>query len=102
VPTETVALVAEQPGLTVRSAVLVPHTWGLEVTVVLTGLREGERYRAVAVDRDGRQLPAGEFLGVADRPAECDLQAALLRQDASAFLLLDSAGGTVASAELPA
>jgi len=99
---ERVALVPRAPDLQVRSADLVPHTWGVEVTVVLSGLHRGERYRAVVVDRAGRQLPAGEFLGVDDRAATCDLQAALLRQDARGFLLLDGAGATVAAADLPA
>ena len=102
VAAEPVALQARIPDLQVRSADLVPHTWGVEVTVVLTGLHPGERYRALVVDRAGRRLPAGEFLGVAERPATCDLQAALLRQDARGFLLVDAAGRTAASAELPA
>ena len=102
VATERVALQARVPDLQVRSADLVPHTWGVEVTVVLTGLHPGERYHALVVDRAGRRLPAGEFLGVDDRPATCDLQAALLRQDARGFLLVDAAGTTVASADLPA
>ena len=101
VATERVALQPRVPDLQVRSADLVPHTWGVEVTVVLSGLHRGERYRALVVDRAGRQLPAGEFLGVDDRPATCDLQAALLRQDARGFLLLDASGRTVASADLP-
>ncbi len=101
VPTEAVALQARQPGVGVSSAVLVPHTWGVELTVVMTGLTPGERYRGVALARDGARLPAGEFLGVA-RLMGCDLQAALLREDTAGFLVLDAQGRTVASAELPA
>lgn len=99
---EQLALRPEQAGVSVSSAVLVPHTWGLEVQLTMTGVTAGERYRAVAVDRDGRGLPAGEFLGVSDRPVVCNMQAALLRTDASAFLVLDEAGRTVARADLPA
>ena len=80
---------------------LVPHTWGVELTVVMTGLTPGERYRAVALARDGARLPAGEFLGVA-RLMGCDLQAALLREDTAGFLVLDAQGRTVAEASLPA
>jgi len=102
VPQERIDLRAQQPGIDVRSAVLIPHTWGLEVQMTVSGVRAGERYRAVAVDRAGRQLPAGEFLGVADRPVVCNMQAALLRPDATAFLVLDARGRTVAEADLPA
>ncbi len=99
---EPIALLAEAPGIGVRAAVLVPHTWGLEVRMTMTGVHDGERYRAVAVARDGRQLAAGEFLGVADRPVVCSMQSALLRSDARAFLVLDADGRTVAEADLPA
>ena len=102
VPRETVALRAEQPGIGVTSAVLIPHTWGLEVTFTMTGFGPGQRYRAVAVDRGGRRLPAGEFLGVSGRPVVCNMQAALLRDDARGFLVLDEQGRTVAAADLPA
>lgn len=101
VPTEPVALEPARPGVGVTSAVLVPHTWGVELTVVMTGLTPGERYRAVALARDGARLPAGEFLGV-DQLRGCDLQAALLREDTAGFLVLDAQGRTVASASLPA
>ena len=99
---EPVALRPQQPGIGVSSAVLVPHTWGLEVQLTMTGFAPGEHYRAVALARDGERLPAGEFLGVAGRPVVCNMQAALLRQDAVGFLVLDDGGRTVAAADLPA
>lgn len=99
---EPIPLQAQRAGISVSSAVLVPHTWGLEVTMTMSGVRTGERYRAVAVDRAGRQMPAGEFLGVADRPVVCNMQAALRRPDATAFLILDAQGQTVAQADLTA
>ncbi|MDP9393067.1 MAG: zf-HC2 domain-containing protein [Actinomycetota bacterium] len=97
---ERLALRAQQAGIGVSSAVLVPHTWGLEVRMTMTGVTAGERYRAVAVDRTGRRMPAGEFLGVSDRPVVCNMQAALLRADARAFVVLDAQGREVARADL--
>ena len=76
-------------------AELIPHTWGVEVQVVAAGFEQGGAYRGVVRARDGRLLPAGEFLGTGDRPVACNMQAALLRSDAVGFSIVDSAGAPV-------
>lgn len=79
----------------VQSAGLVAHTWGVEVKLVATGFRAGEVYRAAVRTDDGALVPAGEFLGVGDRSLTCNLQAALLRPDATGFVVRDADGDTV-------
>lgn len=81
-------------------ASLVAHTWGTEVKLVLTGLVDGERYRVTFTDSDGRQVPAGTFIGVSDRPIVCDMNAAVLRPDATR-LEIASRDGVVLTADLP-
>ena len=101
VPVEQLAL--QRAGVTapvVQSAGLVAHTWGVEVKLVATGFADGKRFRAVVRSTDGRLLPAGEFLGTGDRRLTCNLQAALLRPDTEAFLVMDETGTAVLTARL--
>lgn len=102
VPMEPVALAAPDAAVSVQKAVLIPHTWGVEMRFVASGLARGTTYQAWFVAVDGRRLPAGEFLGTGDKPLTCNMQAALLRPDARQFLVTDPAGRTVLSAALPA
>ena len=98
---EQLALVpAGSAAPTVTSAGLVAHTWGVEVRLVATGFRSGEVYRAAVRTGDGRLVPAGEFLGVGDKALTCNLQAALLRPDATGFVITDAAGAEVLRTEL--
>ncbi|WP_432571232.1 anti-sigma factor family protein [Kineococcus sp. SYSU DK005] len=82
-------------------AVVVPHTWGVEVTFVATGFEQGRTYRALVRTVDGSVRPAGEFLGVGAKELTCDMQASVLRADAVAFEVVDDAGGTVLALPLP-
>ena len=101
VPVEQLAVErADGAAPVVQSAGLVAHTWGVEVKLVARGFTEGERFRAVVRSGDGELLPAGEFLGTGDRPLTCNLQAALLRPDTDAFVVLDETGAPVLTAEL--
>lgn len=102
VPTERIALRSTVPGVQVSSAAVVPHTWGIELKLTASGLAQGGTYRATVQSRDGRTLPAGEFLGTGATPVICNLQAALLRKDARAVAVLDAAGRPVLTADLPA
>nr|WP_281373019.1 anti-sigma factor [Kineococcus aurantiacus] len=82
-------------------AVVVPHTWGVEVTFEASGFAAGRTYRAVVRTADGATRPAGEFLGVGAEELTCDMQAAVLRADATGFEVLDEAGATVLTLPLP-
>ncbi|WP_432497217.1 anti-sigma factor [Kineococcus auxinigenes] len=82
-------------------AVVVPHTWGVEVTFEAAGFEEGRTYRALVRTEDGSTSPAGEFLGVGARELTCDMQAAVLREDARAFEVVDESGATVLTLPLP-
>lgn len=82
-------------GVTVTKVGLVPHTWGVEVKLVGSGFVAGGRYRTVVRSRDGRDLPAGEFLGTGTGQLTCNMQAAVLREAASGFSILDETGRPV-------
>lgn len=101
VPLETVA-VQSAGGVTVTggTADVIAHTWGVEAKIVATGLQAGRTYQAAFRSRDGRLLPAGEFLGTGATAVKCNLQAALLRGQATGFVITDAAGATVIDATL--
>ena len=100
VPMEQVVLRTLTPGVTVSSAFLVAHTWGVELRFVAVGLRDQEIYRGAFRSRDGSMRPAGEFLGVGAKRLTCNMQSALLRPAAAEFVVLDAAGQLVLEASL--
>jgi len=83
-------------------ATVVPHTWGVEVRLVAAGFDAGATYRGLVRTADGRELPAGEFLGTGAKAVTCNLQAAVLRADAVDFSVVDGTGRTVLDLPLPA
>jgi hypothetical protein len=102
IPMEPVRLAVGSSAISVQNAVLIPHTWGVEMKFVASGLEAGTVYRAWFVGRSGERMPAGEFLGVGAKSLKCNMQAALLRADTSRFVVVDPAGRTVLSGDLPA
>lgn len=78
---------------------LVAHTWGTEIELVARGLAPGRTYTVTFIRSDGSRVPAGTFLGVADRPVLCDLNAALLRKDATS-VVVTSGSAVVLRADL--
>ena len=101
IPLEQVPVVSTA-GLQVSTASVIAHTWGLEARFDGTGFAAGRVYRAAFRSADGALLPAGEFLGTGARTLKCNMQSALLRSDATGFVVMDQDGQTVLSAELPA
>ncbi|NYG54884.1 zf-HC2 domain-containing protein [Nocardioides perillae] len=102
VPREVVALqeVRDTP-VEVAEAVLVPHTWGVEMRMVAAGFAEGRTFRAAFRDaRTGRLRPAGAFLGTGAATMVCNLQAAVLREDVSEVVVTDAGGEVVLTAAL--
>jgi anti-sigma factor RsiW len=93
-PLEPVSVQAVDPGVEAR-ADLIPHTWGVEVRLTGTGFADGEVYRVAVTDDDGREVPAGEFLGIGSAELRCNLNSAVLRADAVGFEVVDDDGDVV-------
>jgi hypothetical protein len=101
VPTEAISMTpSPQRSVSVESADLVAHTWGVELRIVAAGFTEGETFRAAFRTVDGELVPAGEFIGVGDSPMTCFLQSAALRQDVTQVVITDDGGKTVLSSDL--
>jgi len=101
VPLEQIGLaeVGASP-VDVRSAGLVPHTWGVELRMEAAGFVEGEVYRAAFRDDQGELQPAGQFLGTGSASLSCNLQAGVLREDVRAVVVRDGQGRTVLRSQL--
>lgn len=99
VPREVVTVQAMAPGVE-ASAVAIPHTWGVEITLDADGFAAGQTYRVVVRDDAGRAVNAGEFLGTGDNAMRCNLNSSVLRADASGFDVLDDRGTVVVHGDL--
>lgn len=98
--TEPITFTEAPPGTEVAYASLVAHTWGTELLFQVDGgLAVGEVYTVVFEADDGTSVPAGTFIGD-DIPIVCELNGALLRQDAAAVTVLDAEGTPVLRTEL--
>lgn len=97
-PQEPVELVAAE-GVDAQAS-LVAHTWGTEVKFVIEGLTDGEHYDVSFLAADGRRVSAGTFIGVGHRPVVCDMNAALLREDARRMEVAASDGEVVLAADV--
>jgi anti-sigma factor ChrR (cupin superfamily) len=100
VPLEAVSVRSDVPGVSADAGV-VPHTWGVEIKLQATGFRAGESYVVTVRTEDGRERPAGAFVGTGERVLTCNLNSDVLRGDAAGFTVVDADGETVLSAELP-
>lgn len=96
VPLESVATTVHDGGVDAE-AELIPHTWGVEIRLTGTGFEEGRTYRATLFDEEGAEHPAGEFVGVGGDPMVCNLNSALLREEAVGFEITDESGEPVVS-----
>lgn len=94
VPLEAVQVQTRQPGVQ-ASADLVDHTWGVEVKLTASGFDRGGRYRVAVLGLDGTRHPAGGFVGTGTKEMDCNLNSSVLRDRASGFEVLDSAGEVV-------
>jgi len=96
---EPISVDVSRPGIE-ATAGLVAHTWGTELKLEASGLRNGGTYRVSFTDDDGRRAPAGTFIGTGDEPVVCNLNAAMLRPDARSVEITDAQGNVVVSADL--
>lgn len=102
-PTRAVEAVRwAETGVDLTALELVSEPWGLEVTVEGSGFVADEVYRTVVRTKRGRDLPAGEFLGTGDATLRAVLHAAVPRDGASGFSILDARGVPVAQSRFPA
>lgn len=99
VPREPVALRTPAPGVD-ASATVVPHTWGVEITLDADGFTSGAVYRVVVLDDGGRAVDAGQFIGTGADRMLCNLNSSVLRADAAGFDVVDTAGRVVLHGEL--
>ena len=98
VPLEAIAVTSQIDGVA-ADADLVDHTWGLEIKLNVTGLKDGESY-TTTVRAAGREYPAGEFIGVTGIEIHCNMNSSVLRDDATSFTVWDSNGQPVLRAQL--
>ena len=98
VPLEAVAVSSTVDGVS-ADADLVDHTWGIEIKLNVTGLEDGESY-TTTVQTEGREYPAGAFIGVTGVEIQCNMNASVLRDEATGFTVWDSEGQPVLSARL--
>ena len=98
-PMEPVAF-SEAPAGVEAEASLIDHTWGTETILVVSGLEDGETYELTLRDEDGEPVPSGAFIGTGDRPIECRMNAALLREEATGLEVRTAGGDLVLEADL--
>lgn len=96
---EQVDFTGEPAGVQVDGS-LIAHTWGTEALLEIDGLTTGDSYSVVVVTRDGTRLEAGSFLG-SDVPIDCQMNAAVYRDEAASVEITDAGGAVVAAAALP-
>jgi hypothetical protein len=99
VPREPVAVRAMDPDVQ-ASATVIPHTWGVEITLDANGFRDDAVYRVVVRDDTGRTVNAGEFIGTGPARMVCNLNSSILRPQAAGFDVLDAAGDVVVHGDL--
>lgn len=97
-PTEGVAVAVASPTVA-ADAVLIDHTWGVEIVLTASGLTANATYRTMVQPADGTsEVSAGSFLGVeGDRPIVCRMNASILRAAAQSFTVVDDEGAAVIS-----
>lgn len=99
VPREPVPVYSSTPEVH-ASATVVPHTWGVEITLDADGFRADAVYRVLVRDDAGRTVNAGEFIGTGGARMVCNLNSSILRAQAAGFDVLDPTGGVVLHGDL--
>lgn len=99
-PQETVAISGEPEGIEAEAS-LIAHTWGTETILTVEGLEAGENYTVALKRKDGSSAPSGTLIGTGDAPIECELNAAVLRENAEGLEVRRQNGDLVFAAEFP-
>ncbi|QGK72192.1 anti-sigma factor [Allosaccharopolyspora coralli] len=98
-PVEPVVVAIEDRDVE-AGAEVIPHTWGMEITLAASGFEADETYRVVVTSDDGRRVSAGEFIGTGDQEMTCNLNSSVLREDAAGFEVRSEAGELVLTSSL--
>jgi hypothetical protein len=96
---EPVSFGSPPQGITIETSV-VAHTWGTELLMEAEGFETGEVYTVSIEREDGTSVPTGTFIGVGEEEIDCALNAAVLRQNATAVVITDSDGDQVLRSNL--
>ncbi len=88
------AVSVDETGTVEATADLVAHTWGTEIKLTASGLNAVEAYQVAVLDARGAAGGAGTFVGT-DAEIRCNLDAALLREEAEGFVVRDQEGHQV-------
>lgn len=94
---DPIAVQVVQTDEVTASAGIIRHTWGVEVKLTTAGLTEGERFDAFVTEDNGAEVPAGTFTSIGTATMNCNLQAAVLAEDAVGFDVRDQDGVVVLS-----
>lgn len=89
--TEAVAVQVQEPDVT-ATAVLINHTWGVEIRMSAAGFEAGRTYRVWILSDTGARSSAGEFVGTGPAPMVCNLTSGLLRAEAAGFEVVGTDG----------
>lgn len=72
-----------------REGRMVPHAWGTEVPVALTGLRPDQTYRLMTADASGRLMPGGSIRVTGNEKVSTRIMTAMPRAAIAAVLVED-------------
>lgn len=78
-----------------RHGRMVEKSWGTEVPVVLSGLADGQTYRMMAVNADGKKASGGSVSGKGPAPVSLRMVTAMPRNTITALLVEDEHGHVV-------
>jgi hypothetical protein len=88
-------LPASAPASTVafsREGSMIPHSWGTEVPIALSGLTPGQSYTMVTEDATGRRTPAGSVQSPTGGPVHTRMVTSMNRDTITTLLIMDGSG----------
>ncbi|MFC5061243.1 anti-sigma factor family protein [Actinomycetospora atypica] len=90
-PREPVAVESLAEGVQADAA-RIDHTWGVEVVLTARGFEPGRAYQVAVVDRSGRPVGAGAFVGTGTAEMECRLSSSVPPGEAAGFVVTTAPG----------
>jgi hypothetical protein len=90
-PLEPVAVQTVAAGVQADAA-RIDHSWGVEVVLTARGFDQGRAYQVAVVDRSGRPVGAGAFVGTGSAEMECRLNSSVPPGEATGFVVTTGPG----------